>query len=76
MPIFSIAGDTDFNYHEMHDVNAFLAEQGNPHRLVIFEGPHSWMPPSLGSEAVGWFELLAMKSGPGPSIRRMVAAPS
>ena len=74
VPIFSIAGDTDFNYHEMHDVDAFLAEQGNPHRLVIFEGPHSWMPPSLAREAVGWFELLAMTRGLRPADNELVAS--
>jgi predicted esterase len=74
VPIFSIAGDTDFNYQEMHDVDAFLAEQGNPHRLVIFEGPHSWMPPSLAREAVGWFELLEMKSDPTNRDPDVVAA--
>jgi tetratricopeptide (TPR) repeat protein len=74
VPIFSIAGDTDFNYHEMHEVDSFLAEQGNPHRLVIFEGPHSWMPPSLASEAVGWFELLAMTRGLRPPDKDLVAS--
>jgi tetratricopeptide (TPR) repeat protein len=32
------------------------------------------MPPSLGSEAVGWFELLAMKSGARTLDPQMVAA--
>lgn len=61
-PIFSTAGDTDFNYHEMHAVDAFLQKQGNPHRLVIFEGGHSWMPAEVALDAVEWFELLAMRS--------------
>ncbi len=74
VPIFSVAGDTDFNYHEMHEVDALLAEQGNPHRLVIFDGPHSWMPASLATEAVGWFELLAMTGGLRPVDNELVAS--
>ena len=61
-PIFSTAGDTDFNYHEMHAVDAFLAKQGKPHRLRIFEGGHSWMTREVALDAIEWFELLAMRS--------------
>ncbi len=45
---FSTAGNADFNFREMHRLDEFLAEQGNPHRLVIFEGSHTWMPPAVG----------------------------
>ena len=62
-PLFSAAGDTDFNYRAMRQVDAFLADQGNPHRLEIFEGPHRWMPAALAREAVEWMELEAMRSG-------------
>ena len=62
-PLFSAAGDTDFNYRAMRQVDAFLADQGNPHRLEIFEGPHRWMPTALAREAVEWMELEAMRSG-------------
>ena len=63
LPFFSTAGDTDFNFSEMHRLDEFLAEQGNPHRLVIFEGPHTWMPPEVAHEAVAWMELIAMQRG-------------
>ncbi len=62
VPIFSTAGDTDFNYHEMHDVDEFLGKRGNPHRLSIFDGGHTWMTPEVAQDAVEWFELLAMRS--------------
>ena len=71
VPIFSTAGNTDFNYHEMHEVDAFLDKQGNPHRLVIFDGGHAWMPPSVAREAVEWLELVAMRRGlrkPDPEL--------
>ena len=61
--VFSTAGTTDFNFLEMHQLDDFLEERGNPHRLAIFEGDHSWMPPSMAQVVVGWFELLAMKKG-------------
>jgi hypothetical protein len=61
-PIFSTAGDTGFNYREMHDVDEFLGKQGNPHRLSIFEGGHTWMTPEVALDAIEWFELLAMRS--------------
>ena len=59
--IYSTAGNLDFNYREMHLIDEFLADQGNPHRLVIFDGPHTWMPPALALDAVEWFELVAMQ---------------
>ena len=60
-PVFSTAGDTDFNYREMLQTDEFLASKGKPHRLEIFEGTHSWMPPAVAREGVEWLELLAMK---------------
>jgi len=60
-PIFSTAGDTDFNYREMIQTDEFMAHKGRSHRLVIFEGAHSWMPPAVAREGVEWLELMAMK---------------
>jgi predicted esterase len=63
VPVFSTAGDTDFNFLEMHRLVEYLAEMNQPHRLVIFEGAHTWMPPAVAREAIEWFELLAMRGG-------------
>ncbi len=38
LPFFGFAGDTDFNFLQMHLLDEFLAENGNPHRLAIFDG--------------------------------------
>jgi predicted esterase len=62
-PVFSAVGNTGFNFSEMHKVDEFLAVQGNPHRLVIFDGPHTWMPAPVAREGVEWMEVIAMKSG-------------
>ena len=63
MPFFSTAGNADFNFLEMYRLNEFLEQQGNPHRLVIFDGPHTWMPQGVAREAIEWMEILAMKRG-------------
>jgi predicted esterase len=71
VPVFSTAGNTDFNYHEMHDVDEFFDDRDNPHRLVIFDGAHTWMPPEVAREAVEWLELVAMQRGlrePDPKL--------
>lgn len=70
-PHWGAAGGWDFNYGEMRHVDDLLAEQGVPHWLRIFPGPHSWMPEELATQAVGWMELQAMRSGrrePDPAI--------
>ena len=62
VPVFSTAGDTDPNYQEAHTADEYLGKQGNPHRLAIFEGAHTWMTPEVALDAIEWFELLAMRS--------------
>jgi predicted esterase len=59
--VFATAGELDFNHRETHLTDEFLAKQGNPHRLVIFDGTHGWMPPAVAREAVEFFELVAMQ---------------
>ena len=60
---FGIVGSTDFNYHEMQEIDAMFAQQKIVHRLEVFDGPHRWMGPSLAREAVEWMEILAIRSG-------------
>lgn len=55
------AGSWDFNYDEMRRIDQLFARQGKPHWLEIFDGPHSWPPPALATQAVGWMELVAMR---------------
>ena len=37
---FGIVGMRDFNFREMRDLDAKLAELGLTHRLAVFDGPH------------------------------------
>lgn len=60
---FGAVGATDFNYAEMHRVDALLAGAGAEHRLEVFPGPHAWMPEPLARHGVEWLELIAMKRG-------------
>jgi hypothetical protein len=60
---YGTIGDTDYNFHEIEDLEHALAALDVPHRLERFAGPHSWMPPALALGAVEWLELRAMQAG-------------
>jgi tetratricopeptide (TPR) repeat protein len=62
-PFFGLAGDRDFNYYEMLDLEAQLAAAGVPHRIDLFDGSHQWPTEELVTRALGWIELQAMKQG-------------
>jgi pimeloyl-ACP methyl ester carboxylesterase len=58
--VFGTAGTEDFNYLEMRQLDQELS---SPHRVVIFEGGHSWLPSTLAIQAVEWLELQAAHPG-------------
>jgi pimeloyl-ACP methyl ester carboxylesterase len=60
---FATIGIRDFNFRELRDLNAKLSQLGLTHRLAIFDGPHQWAPANLATEALGWMEIQAMRSG-------------
>jgi pimeloyl-ACP methyl ester carboxylesterase len=59
-PVFATAGTEDFNYLEMRRLDAPL---NTPHRLVVFEGGHAWLPSEIAVQALEWMEVQAMNSG-------------
>jgi poly(3-hydroxybutyrate) depolymerase len=59
-PIFGTAGTEDFNHREMTHLDRALK---SPHRVVVFEGGHTWLPSELATEAIEWMELQGMSSG-------------
>ena len=63
---FGASGNTDFNYEEMLKLNDMLGNFDIPHRLVLFEGPHTWLPKDLAERGVDWLEIQAMKDGLRP----------
>jgi tetratricopeptide (TPR) repeat protein len=60
---YSATGTTDFNHLPTLDMDAYLEKSAVPHRLAVFDGPHSWLPKEQGEQAIEWFEALAMKQG-------------
>ncbi|MEJ2317960.1 MAG: hypothetical protein P8Y21_01360 [Gemmatimonadales bacterium] len=69
---FGAAGNTDFNYEEMQRLDATLESFDVPHRLVIFEGPHSWLPKDDAARGVDWLEIQAMKDNLRPADPALV----
>jgi hypothetical protein len=68
--VFGTAGTEDFNYLEMRQLDRTLT---TPHRVVIFEGGHTWLSSDLGVEAIEWMELQAMKSGLRAKDEKLIA---
>jgi poly(3-hydroxybutyrate) depolymerase len=58
--VFGTAGTEDFNYLEMRQLDQTL---NSPHRVVVFEGGHTWLPPELAVQSLEWMEMQAMKAG-------------
>jgi pimeloyl-ACP methyl ester carboxylesterase len=63
---FGASGNTDFNYEEMLKLHGMLDNFDIPHRLALFEGPHTWLPKDLAEQGVDWLEIQAMKDGLRP----------
>jgi predicted esterase len=70
---FGTAGDRDFNYYEVRQLDADLAKAGASYRIEYFDGGHDWAAPDLARRAVEWFELSAMKSGARPKDGQLAA---
>jgi len=58
-PVFATAGTDDFNHLEMRMLDRELT---TPHRLVIFEGGHTWLSSELATQAVEFMIVQAMKT--------------
>jgi predicted esterase len=66
LDIFVTAGLDDFNYGELVNLDAQMDSLQFTHFLRRFDGPHSWAPSEVASEALAWFELQAMKENRQP----------
>jgi poly(3-hydroxybutyrate) depolymerase len=60
---YATVGTEDFNYPELKELDRSLEGAGVVHRIVVFEGGHSWAPLPALVRAVEWLDLQAMKSG-------------
>jgi len=57
--VFGSAGTDDFNHLEMYQLDRRMT---SAHRVLYFQGGHTWLPAELAMQAVEWMELQAMKS--------------
>ncbi len=62
-PLFAAAGAEDFNFAEVKSLEESLVRANMTYRIETFAGRHEWLPSPVAIEAVGWMELMAMKSG-------------
>lgn len=72
--VFGCAGSDDFNWPELKELDAALDGSGTPHRVMIFEGGHSWPPAETAARGFEWLELHAMRSGARGRDERLAAA--
>jgi predicted esterase len=57
------AGNVDFNFEEMRQMDAALENAGMPRRMVYWPGEHGWAPEPLFADAMEWMELKAVERG-------------
>ncbi|MEO7964297.1 MAG: hypothetical protein ABIT38_10375, partial [Gemmatimonadaceae bacterium] len=57
------AGTTDMNWSEVRSTETRFAIPAMTSRFWYFAGSHSWPPPSIASDAIEWFESVAMRRG-------------
>jgi dienelactone hydrolase len=60
---FLVAGTTDFNYPELLHLKEALDARNAVSRFVVYDGPHTWMPPEFAEQALAWLQLRAMVKG-------------
>lgn len=60
---FLVAGTTDFNYSELLHLKEALDARNAVSRFVVYDGPHTWMPPEFAEQALAWLQLRAMVKG-------------
>jgi predicted esterase len=61
--VFSTIGIDDFNFAEVKSLEEKLSRANITHQTEVFDGRHEWPPSPVAVSAVGWMELVAMKTG-------------
>jgi hypothetical protein len=69
---FGTAGNLDFNYIELVELDKKLDELHIPHRLRIFAGGHQYAPAEIWDEIFGWLKLQAMRRGLRPRDQALI----
>jgi hypothetical protein len=60
---FGVAAQLDFNYREMLETHHALSAAGATSRLAFTAEGHSWPPPEIAAQALGWMRLVAFRAG-------------
>jgi dienelactone hydrolase len=60
---FGAAGHSDFNFLQVKNIDAALADSTSPHRVDFFDGGHQWPPTEITFRALGWMEVVSMIEG-------------
>ena len=61
--VYLAAGDGDFNFPELQELDGTLERLQTPHEFEAFSGGHEWPPEAVCTHSMEWLELQAMKSG-------------
>ncbi len=56
---FGGSGILDFNFEEMHQLDAAMDRYDYTHRLMFYPGPHAWPPDAVFTQGIEWMELQA-----------------
>jgi hypothetical protein len=70
---FLVAGTTDFNYPEQLHLKETFDARKVVSRLVVFDGPHNWMPKEFAERALAWLQLRAMVKRIAPPDKEFIA---
>ena len=70
---FGTAGNLDFNYIELVELDKKLNDLQLPHRIRVFAGSHQYAPPEVWDEAIAWLEVQAMRRGLRPRDQSFIA---
>ena len=60
---FGGAGDLDFNYEEVLELDWALDSEDFAHVVEFYAGPHAWPPPEVFEHSLDWMEVRAVRSG-------------
>ena len=66
LPAFSVfggAGNTDYNYDEVHGLDRELDDYGVTHLFEFHPGPHAWPPADVFRSGMEWLEVRAVRNG-------------
>lgn len=68
----AVAGNQDFNFTEMKQLDESLENAGFTHHLLVFDGIHQWPPKALIPDIFTWITFDAMRQHAIPPDREAI----